>query len=54
MGIHHPVQEGDNGVFKGDPRFGLRVDVEGHVVVTLDVHEVVVEAQEGRGEGLLA
>lgn len=53
MGINGPVDEGEDGVLEGDPRLCAGVNVEGHVVVTLDVHEVVVNAQNGGEEGLL-
>ena len=54
MGVHGPVQEGQDRVLEGNPRLRLGVDIEGHVVVTLDVHELAVNAQNWRREGLLA
>jgi hypothetical protein len=42
MSIDSPINEGKNGVFEWNPLLSLRVDIEGHVVVTLDVHKVIV------------
>lgn len=53
MSINEPVDEREDCVFVRDPRLSRRVNVEGHVLVTLDVHEVVVEAQEGGRKRLL-
>ena len=44
--IHEPVNEGEDGVLEGDPGLGRRVDVERHMLVTLDVHEFVIDAQK--------
>ena len=45
VSVAQVVEESDEGVFEGNPLLGLGVDVEGEVVVTLDVHELVVEVQ---------
>ena len=43
VSVYEPVEEGDDGVLEGDPLLGVGVEVEGHVVVPLDVHELVVQ-----------
>ena len=53
MSIDSPVKEGDEGVFKRYPLLGLRVDVEGKVIVTLDVHEPVVQVKHRSQKRLL-
>ena len=54
VSIYSPVDEGENGVLEGNPCLGTRVNVEGHVIITLDAHEVVIGAQDRPCEGLLA
>ena len=53
MSINSLINEGNDRVLERDPGLGARVYVEGHVLVTLDVHEVEVEAEQGRGDRLL-
>lgn len=53
MGVDKEVDEVDEGVLKGDPLLGLGVDVEGEVVVTLDVHEPVVQVEHRGKQRLL-
>ena len=46
MSIYHPVQESDESVFVGNNAFTNRCEIEGHLVVTLDVHEAGVSLQQ--------
>ncbi|HVW99077.1 MAG TPA: hypothetical protein VHA52_01340, partial [Candidatus Babeliaceae bacterium] len=53
MSIHEPIQESDDGILVGDPLFSIWVEVEGHLVVSLDFHELVVKAQHWSQDWLL-
>ena len=43
--INEPVQKADNSVFDLDYAHTLGVEVEGHVIVTLDLHKLRVNSQ---------
>ena len=45
VSINKPVQKADNSVFDLDYAHTLRVEVEGHVIVTLDLHKLRVNSQ---------
>jgi hypothetical protein len=45
MCVHEPVQKVDELVFEAHDADTGGVDVEGHVIVTLDVHELVIQSQ---------
>lgn len=53
MSIYQPIDEGNDGVFKGDPRLGLRIEIERHVLVSSDVHELLINVEYREQEGLL-
>jgi len=42
MGVNQPVCKSQYCVFEGDPLFSLWVEVERHVVIPLNSHELVV------------
>jgi hypothetical protein len=42
MGVDGPIEEVDNLVLQARDTDTPRVEIEGHVLVTLDVHEVIV------------
>jgi hypothetical protein len=43
MGINKPIEESDECILKGDPLSGVWVKIEWHVIITFDIHELVVE-----------
>jgi hypothetical protein len=43
MGINKPIEESDEGILEGDPLPGIRVEIERHMIVTFDIHKLVVE-----------
>ena len=47
VGVHKVVHELEHSILEADYRLTLRVEVEWHVVVTFDVHKVVVCVQQG-------
>ena len=50
VGVDHPVQELDDAVLVADHAVSGGCEVEGHLVVTLDVHEAAVHLQQGVAE----
>ena len=53
MGIDQPIYECDDCIFKGNPALSMWVDVERHVIITLDIHELIVQVQHRSDEWLL-
>jgi hypothetical protein len=53
MSIYHPIKEGYNGILEGDPLLSIGVEIEGHVIVTLDVHESIVQVEDWGEERLM-
>lgn len=53
MSIDHPIDEGNDGVLEGDPLLGLWIEVEGHVSVSVDAHELVVQVEHWGKQWLL-
>ena len=53
VGIDHPIKEGNNGVLEANPLLSVRVEVERHVVITLDVHELVVQVEQRQKQRLM-
>jgi hypothetical protein len=52
VSINQEVDEVNDGILEGDPRLGSWVDVEGHLIVTSDVHELEVEVEQWGEERL--
>ena len=43
MSIYKPVKESNEGILERNPLLSVRIEVERHVVVTLNIHKLIVQ-----------
>lgn len=48
MGINHPIQERKDCILKWNPTLCMWVDVEWHVLVPPDAHELIIQVENRR------